>query len=395
MAKFLGFGNGVTGVFNNTVSSTWSLPYGNCSGTASTNTITTVNMTSSFSIGDMIMILQMRGGTLGAYEINKITNVSGSTVTVLNPLDYTYVHSTSTNISSAKCQITQVPQYSQVNISANLKAPNWDKNKGGIIAMVCNGQTYVTNGARVGVDGGTGIYNNTGAGAGGTTGGYPGGYADTHEVGIQSQGGTGVSEISESYGSYFSNGTAGGGGRYFGSSPTDRGAGGGGGHLTVGGNGNKTGSADYGRGGTAIGDATLQTIHFGGAGGGGGGANQFGAGGGGAGGGLVLIFTKDLYCSDGYISANGGDIQGSPNNPEGGTGAGGTVFLRGLRGYIGSNRITTNPGTGTTSGSGSAGGNGSFGRTRLEFCELIGSSSTATVSTGGYDYCASSGVVFF
>ena len=110
--------------------------------------------------------------------------------------------------------------------------------------------------------------------------------------------------------------------------------------------------------------------------------------------------------STGSIDTHGGD---------GGRAAGGAggspQLLKGVSANIGTNRLNVAAGAGGAGSSGDDGGgggagatdatattgqngsNGTAGRARIETCELTGSSSVASVVTGGFDFCSSGAYV--
>ncbi|MGB1316160.1 MAG: gliding motility-associated C-terminal domain-containing protein [Chitinophagales bacterium] len=105
---------------------------------------------SAFSVGDTVLLVQMKGATMnttntaafgdlislnnaGNYEYNTISNISGTTITFLNTLAHAY------NVTGI-VQLVRIPSYSgNVTVTATLTAQAWNGTTGGILAFNVGG----------------------------------------------------------------------------------------------------------------------------------------------------------------------------------------------------------------------------------------------------------------
>lgn len=310
----------------------------------------------SFAPGQLVMLLQTRGGftaplvsgsgtavTLsaatktGRYELARVATVAAGTVT--------FTHGTVNAFDANQTQLITVPEYTTVtiNAAAKLVAQAWDgaSSTGGVLAFLAKGAVAnagvidvsergfrggvrVTAGGPSGCAAEDGVPTAGGAGAGGAHKGEgldPTAYSTTN---------TYVGATAHHFGRG-NVGNAGGGGNCFNS------GGGGGGHGGAGGAGGDTNAnvdtrrAVGGRGGAIVSYAPIANLSFGG--GGGAGEDDDGVGGNGGSGGGVLWMRADSLSGAGIIDADGGAgaDAGAPAVPiyadgGGGGGAGGGVF---------------------------------------------------------------------
>lgn len=123
----------------------------------------TVSSVVGFSIGDKVMIIQMKGATVnttntasagtvtaignaGNYELFTIGDITGSVITTKAPLGRTYD-------VAGLVQLVHVPEYTDVTVSGTLTASAWNPTTGtgGVLALVATGT--VTLNANVDVTG--------------------------------------------------------------------------------------------------------------------------------------------------------------------------------------------------------------------------------------------------
>lgn len=297
----------------------------------------TVPSTSGFAVGDIVTQYQTRnGGTAaGAWQMNKITAISGTTFTFKYPLTNTY---------GTTGQIAFVPQYDTLTLSSTINVVDWNQIRGGILVLM--GRRLINNGTidfsgldgnKIETDG------NANSLAGGGFRGGIGNDATSGSSNVDSYHGEGTAAaatLSPNTSPTSPSGNA-GGAASFNNSGISR-TGGGGGNGTAGANGT------LGTGGAISGNSDLTIMTFGGGGGGGGNGGNVadgvasGANGGGA---CVLIF--EYIEGTGIINGRGG-ISAVPtrdNNSTGGAGAGGSLLLKGQNIDLSSMTIQLNGGT--------------------------------------------------
>lgn len=360
----------------------------------STNDILTVaNVDGSFAYNDLILVVQMEGGTIGLYEMIRVNSYNGSNqLTVQGNLMFGVNYSTS---GTDKLQIIKVNEYSNLTIktgaSVTCDAYDHSTGTGGIVVfMVDNvlsfeGTGYIDiaqKGYTQNVDGGTG-----GAGAPGTSGG-PGtssgtGYHGGDAAGNMGQYGDKIypyNDCSNPYSTPFSGGPGGGpdnnytygssglpGSNYGIGTPRDM-TGAGFGYIIMGNSGaggdGGRGASGGGGGGAGGGDGTS-----GGGNGSSGGAGEGTAdgkcdgGNGGVGGGFAYIIADDIdltnHTGTYAIYANGGDAYDGVAGGQGGQGGDGGDGAAGL--CSATPRATAGGGGYGWRGDGGDGGNGGTG----------------------------------
>lgn len=299
-----------------------------------------VSSAASFSPGDKVLIIQMKGAEIdlsnspnfgnitalrsaGNYEFNRIRTISGNLI----KLDYKIERSYEV---TGKVQLVKVPEYTSNLVVNGLTCKPWDGWTGGVLAFYTTGSVILQ---------GTGIEVSGMGFRGGAYINAPNsryyiqGYFFPPDPNLAGQKGEGISEVpvSHSFGCGKSANGGGGGNAH-------NAGGGGGGNGGSGGNGGfdfwetPNGSPTpntNGLGGLAIFENAPYRITMGG-GGGAGNSNDNKGSGGGNGGGIVFIKARSIE-GNGKISANGVDITGpggdNVNDGQGGGGAGGTIVI--------------------------------------------------------------------
>ena len=223
--------------------------------TTAGSTTLTVNNTAGMNPGERVFIHQTQNAVVpseaGNWEMNEIVSVGGNTITLKNPIRYTYRSNTfnTTNQVSTATQVVVARSYSTLTLNGLIEAKTWDGFSGGIVFITateeinCNGN-YISAWGK-GFRGGRG------------TGG----------PGTQSSGFAGESIRGHLNSSDVANDTGGGGADGDANAGGDSGASGG--HATSGGRG-EDGSGIDPEGGGTIGSTAMTQIFFGGAGGRGG-----------------------------------------------------------------------------------------------------------------------------
>jgi hypothetical protein len=327
----------------------------------------------SISYGGWPCLLHQTQGTgAGNWELNKLTNGAGTTLTFKYPLQNSY---------TTGAQIILMIPYNGITISGTLTTPAWNGSTGGIIALLDKGTTTITGTVTASGLGFRGGYGATGyAGTGKCQTGFSG---EGATVGINAYGGGGGSDAG-GYVSPASGNTGAGGGGGLASRGTDGNTGGGGGgHATAGSVGvhqtAENPSYNGGEAGAAIGNVGLISLNFGQGGGGGGihdyRANNLGAGG--AGGGIIFLLSKNFINSGAITTA--GTTGGVDTGRCGGGGAGGAVLIKAQTATLGT--ITAAAGTGAV-GDGNRitnGGAGSVGRIHLDYKNSYSGSTNPTI----------------
>jgi hypothetical protein len=350
------FGNGTGGAGSISSDTTDSTPVTICSGTSASTTLT-VSSSTGFSVGDLVLIHQTRNGTpgAGAWQLNKINNISGITWTMKYILTNTY---------DTTSQVIRLIQYSSftVDVTKTLSVATWAGSTGALLPILCNG-TITINGiisaSAKGYRGGTGAFNNS-----------------SSQYGEGTAGAAATTSVNTANGN--------GGGKGGNTSGGSIGSAGGGGNGAVGTAGTGDGGTTNGSGGDAAGNAGLTVAVPGG--GGGGGMTNFPAGSGaatgGIGGGVVFLFGKTITLgASGSIVANGSvgtqATDSASRKFAGGGGAGGSILLKGQTISLGSSLVTATGGAGV-SGSPSTSGAGSVGRIHADYLtSLSGTTSPA------------------
>ncbi|OGV73565.1 MAG: hypothetical protein A3K19_27845 [Lentisphaerae bacterium RIFOXYB12_FULL_65_16] len=386
-------------------------------------TTVTVADATGFAASDEVLIITMQDPELnpalnrvGIYETNRVQSVSGSTLTLYNPLANAFDGS-----GSIKHQVIRVPNYSTVTVNGTLTCNAWDGATGGVLFFRATGAVTVDVAGAIdasgkGYRGGTQYGGSHGGGQGGESFVAPGGTGGDYNSNNAQRGGAGGgASYANNYGadgwaggggggtaSYAGKGSAALGGAGGGGGGHD-GCGGGGGHSTFGyggngynGNGNGqdggtstsgNGGIEYtgggGGGGGTYGTADLARLYCGSGGGSGGRHDGHAPGAGGAGGGILCIDAGSLDCA-GVIKSNGADGGRwiSSYSGGGGGGAGGSVLLRTLAVSVAGSVTATNGAGGRgwyadNYGHANSGGAGGMGRIRIDRVTLTGAGTVA------------------
>lgn len=296
----------------------------------------TVDNSSKFSTGDLVMIIQMQGalidgsntptygtvndyGSAGLYEIGRIKWISGNTIHLQKKLINTYE-------VSGNVQIVYIPEYKNVTIDGPLTCQKWNGKVGGILAIQASGAVILN--ADFNVDGkgfrGGEVHDQTVASAS-----YESAFVgtDSQKYSKKGEGIAGFGEDEKTLGRGAPANGGGGGGNH------NAGGGGGanGGCGGIGGYSYKHSrySGDHqsaqGIGGYAH-TQSKNRLFFGG-GGGAGHSNQGSSSNGGNGGGIIFIQTTQLIGNSYTLYSRGVGTLASVRDGASGAGAGGTVVL--------------------------------------------------------------------
>lgn len=353
-----------------------------------------INATNTNSYGDGVAGGEASGWLnnasfmAGYYEYAAVQSVSGTNITLKNPLVHSYIRSNYVStLGQRRYQVIRVPQYNNLTLTGNITAPAWNGETGGVLPLdVANILDFAGRTVDMQAKGfrGGGSRLLTGGGGGSNTdyrnlssynfhAGKGEGFAGTPYYLRPLTGNTALSTGFEGYqnGSYGRGAPANAGGGGTDGNPADNdqnSGGGGGGNGGVGGRGGNSWSSNLavgGFGGAAFSSAANRVV----LGGGGGGATSNNANTtsphGGTGGGIVLIRAGTIQ-GTGTITVNGGDgnTPNVANDGGGGGGAGGSVILIANTqigaitiNALGGNGGNSDPG-GATHGPGGGGGGG-------------------------------------
>ncbi|GAB4093256.1 adventurous gliding motility protein AgmC [Flaviaesturariibacter terrae] len=292
------------------------------------STSVSVNSTTGFAAGDLVMIWQATGYTgavvgsassidltaspVGRWELSRVTAVAANSLSLASSFSNSYTASVT--------QVIRVPEYTNVTINAgrSISAIAWNGSTGGIVAFLVNGT--LTNNGSVDVRGrgfraGQGVDDPT----------FSMGCGSLSEAGpMGAQRGEGIANLfygvsSTGRGNY-ANG-AGGGVCYLsgGAGGGNRGAGGQGGNSDLGTDGSRPVG---GLGGASISASDYNHLFLGGGGAAGHSADVAG----GAGGGVLFVRASALSGAGTYLAS--GSAASTSNFGGSGGGAGGTIYLR-------------------------------------------------------------------
>lgn len=331
----------------------------NLSGTLTTSTTTVSSMAASsvdvasvtgFNTGDTVLIIQMKGVDMdtsntssfgningidnaGNFELALVCSVSGQTINFQSPLSNAY------SPNGGYVQLIRVPNYTNVDVTAELTAPAWDNSTGMGGVLIFSASGWVNLSADINMDGK----------------GFEGGWSQFDYSNCNCGCGTST-EYTNYFYDYGNCRSAGKGegiratllNKEFGMGKQSNGGGGGNDHNTGGGGGANYGSGGLGGNATApscflgaycegnypgVGGAALNSYYgsnkiFLGGGGGAGHANNLAGMDGGAGAGIVIILADSLNSTGGNITAKGlGSTTYNDGDGAGAGGAGGCVLL--------------------------------------------------------------------
>lgn len=320
------------------------------------NKVTVAPDANGYSVGDKILIIQMKGATMdetnslnfgnvtsyndaGNYEFGEILTILSNDIYLKHTIQRTYN-------PSGLVQLISVPQYTDVTISGTLQAEPWNGNTGGVLVFEASGIVTLNADIDVSRQGFRGGNTNNGAGTTCSVASIFANGATTTVCGFK---GEGIAEFISTKeagrgkqvnggGGGNSNNCGGGGGSNFGSG----GVGGSQAFLRTGSSGcNFFGNGNPGIGGLGIPYSNANNKVF--MGGGGGGAHQnnwtspgpptwVGGTPGGHGGGIVIIRAGTINANSYSIRANGGlsPLSRAWGDGGGGGGGGGAVLLSSL-----------------------------------------------------------------
>lgn len=329
-----------------------------CSGSADATALTATN--ASFATGQLILIHQTRGTGAGNWELNKIASYSAGTITTSYPLINTYANS-----GASVAQVLVLTQYDEftINSGQTLTAKAWNGTVGGIVAKIA--KTSITVTGNISAVGGTATNGN------GATGGGFRGSAGRNSIGQGNQ-----AEGTGGAGSASTNANGNGAGGTNVTSAPAGGGGSGGGNGGAGSLGTSAGNTVAGDVGAVAGNAGLTSMVFGG--GGAGNGSSGGLAGGGAGGGIVILIAPTITIT-GTITTNGGrGLEGTGGDAanDGGSGAGGSILLKGNDLVLGSNLATATGGAAQSNG-----GAGGTGRIHADYGTSITGTTNPTIDS--------------
>jgi len=366
------------------------------------NNSITVGSVAGFSVGDRVLLIQMKGATIdvtntatfgnilsyggaGTYEFGNIAAINGTTIQFVNRILYTYT-------PASIVQLIRVPQYVNAIVSTTLSCQPWNGTTGGILALDVSGSLYLNANIDVSNNGFAGGAFSTGNG-----GCHIQDYVVTTASGQGAYKGEGIVVYSNANGGRGKLADGGGAG------DMSNAGGAGGGNFNVGGNGGDgcQGCCGTSAGTGGIGGAALsynQNSLFPGGGGGGGQQNDNSGTNGGNGGGIVIINANAIVASatDSIIASGqqGGDlIGGGTSDGEGGGGAAGTVVInaQSITGGVIPVNVQGGKGGDNHRGADGPGGGGAGGAVLLNSNTLASSLTIdSAAGIGGYNYTTGS-----
>ncbi len=363
------YGTGVDGVLNVTSGTTTiNTQHSSAQGIAAAKTASIDAAAPGFAAGRRVLFHQTMGEGAGQWEEKVIQSRQGGTLTLTEPLKYTYKVG-----GNNRAQAVVVMEYTDVTVSGGtLAAPAFNGNSGGILAFLATGKLVVS---------GSGAISMNASGFRGSSHGCFYRCAD----GISGESASGP--VGTGGAAPARNGQGGGGGNR----GQDCAAGGGGGYGSDGSAGANGGCGTCapcpnlgGLGGLSAGNANTGTlILFGGAGGEGGGDEDGGnPGAGGNGGGIVIIKAVDIsIAGNGVTSHGGGGANGNQGScggwgcgmAGGGGGAGGGMYFVAQTAALGSSLIkSSGGGGGVCTCGGYDGGTGGVGRIAVKGAQITG-----------------------
>lgn len=129
----------------------------------------TAGNTAPLAAGDLVVLMQMQGAELntantdaygdgidnnsqaagnlqnanfraGLYEYGVVASVSGTTITLRNPLINSYISAdATTSQGQQRFQVIRVPRYASLSLAGNLTGPRWNGRTGGVVVLDVNG----------------------------------------------------------------------------------------------------------------------------------------------------------------------------------------------------------------------------------------------------------------
>lgn len=329
-----------------------------------------VSDASSFSTGDRVVIIQMKGATIdttnsanfgdllnlnncGNYEFSHVSSVSGTTVFLTAPLQRSY------DVSGV-VQLIKVLQYNgNVNISGSVTCANWNGSTGGVVIIECTGTLEFN--SDIDVKGKGFRFGNYSPTGGLCPSVYDYFYPSTSFLGGEKGESVSIVDPSKQNGrGKLANGGGGGNdANSGGAGGANFGSGGNGGYAAVGGS-CLTPVDVGGLGGQSLSYSNLLNKVFLGGGGGGGQQDQVQGTPGTSGGGLVILSANSIVGNGYSINLSAFDALPSCGDGSGGGGAGGTALLD-IPNFSGSLNINAKGGNGAVTSCHSQGASGGGG----------------------------------
>jgi gliding motility-associated-like protein len=303
------------------------------------NTIV-VSSTNNFTIGDTVLIIQMKGaiadtsntvncgniismGDVGNYEMNEIIMIAGNTITFKYNLIRTY------NTTIGFVQLIRVPFYNNPIITSTLTCSPWNGITGGVLVLNSNNSITLNSNIDVSNNGFRGGQLITGPSCGSGLVTQTNYNYDPTTLNAAAKGESVATTFSVQYnGGKGAMANGGGGGN------NHNAGGAGGGNYGLGGNGGEKiasifncPGANPGIGGKTLTYSNLTNKIFMGGGGGAGHDNNNVGQSGGNGGGIVIIIGNSITNNSNFIKANGANRLMADGDGGGGGGGGGTIIL--------------------------------------------------------------------
>ena len=307
---------------------------------------------SAFSVGNRVMIIQMKGASVdttsntanfgdvlnlnscGNYEFCHVSSIVGNTIYLTAPLLRSYD-------ATGTVQLIKVPQYINATVVAPITCPNWNGSLGGIIVIECSGTLTLND--TINAKGKGFVLGNVSPTGYSCPGSFNYYYPSTSYFGAEKGEGLSVLGLDKRNG-MGKRANGGGGGNNVNA------GGGGGANFGQGGNGGDSWEGcpimDIGgRGGQALSYTNTLNKLFLGGGGGGGQQNDLQATPGTNGGGAIIIRANTINGNGKIIDASTFNVLTGGCDGTGGGGGGGTVLLD-VANYIGTLNVNVKGGDG-------------------------------------------------
>jgi len=308
--------------------------------TASGSTSITVSSAAGFAVNQQILVIQMIGTGVGAYEENLVTAIAGNTLTLQNATSNTY-----TVNGGSVVEVMKIMQYTNVTVNngGTLTAHAWNGSTGGVMYFYASGTITVNGGGKITMDGLGYRGGNGGIGGAGSAG------IAVVGTGATTAGGNGTNGNTGGLGGTGSAGSGGGG----------TGGNGGSENSTIGTTGT-AGSTGEGPSPGSNASSYSTTLEMGGGGTGAtGGTGGYGGGAGGGGGADIANCGCGISATNGSVGSVGST--GSTGNTGGNGGGIMVIYCNTITGAGTVSAKGSIGGTGGQGGTGGAGGNGGYG----------------------------------
>ncbi|MES2680667.1 MAG: gliding motility-associated C-terminal domain-containing protein [Bacteroidota bacterium] len=344
-----------------------------------------VTSASAFSVGDSVLLIQMKGANFdssntsafgnivnlngaGNYEIGAISSITSNTIMLNGKLLKTY-------LKRGYLQLVRIPVYTNATITASLTCQPWNGQTGGVLIFSVQNNLQFNADIDVsgrGFRGGTVSLNPDGfCGIGSPDFYYPVNPGGTSWPSGGAQKGEGIGSVSQNKEAGKGRLVNGGGG-----GNKHNAGGGGGSNYTSGGRGGfeyaSCISTHNGLGGLALDNSYTNTVIFAGGGGGCGDFNNAAGSAGENGGGIIIITTASVTGNNFIVNASGFSVTtvaGNIGDGAGGGGGGGAIFLNAGT-ILSPASLIANGGTGGDQGGAACVGPGGGGGTGVIFTSL-------------------------